>query len=71
MYQHKEIVKGCRAHPGDIVEAGPLAVSNQQKQYLELKVYLLHDFQINADFSVNFKKSILLKNTAVFYTFIY
>ena len=48
MYLHKEIVKGCRAHPGDIVEAGPLAVSNQQKQYLELKVHLLHDFQINA-----------------------
>lgn len=27
VYQHKEIVKGCCPHPGDIVEAGPLAVT--------------------------------------------
>lgn len=27
-YVHREIVPGCMPHPGDIVEAGPLAVSN-------------------------------------------
>lgn len=26
-YIHREIVPGCLPHPGDIVEAGPLAVS--------------------------------------------
>ena len=26
-YQHREIIPGCRIHPGDIVEAGMLAVS--------------------------------------------
>lgn len=29
VYQHKEIVKGCCPHPGDIVEAGPLAALSQ------------------------------------------
>ena len=27
MYKHRDVVKGCRPHPGDIVEAAPLAVS--------------------------------------------
>lgn len=26
VYEHREIVPGCQPHPGDIVEAGPLAV---------------------------------------------
>lgn len=26
-YRHREILPGCLPHPGDIVEAGPLAVS--------------------------------------------
>ncbi|XP_062605521.1 uncharacterized protein LOC134267315 [Saccostrea cucullata] len=29
VYQHREIVKGCCPHPGDIVEAGPLAALSQ------------------------------------------
>ena len=27
-YQHYEILPGCQQHPGDIVEAGSLAVSS-------------------------------------------
>ena len=27
-YKHREVVKGCQPHPGDIVEAAPLAVSH-------------------------------------------
>ena len=26
-YKHRDVVKGCQPHPGDIVEAAPLAVS--------------------------------------------
>lgn len=26
-YRHREILPGCKPHPGDIVEAGSLAVS--------------------------------------------
>ena len=28
MYKHRDVVKGCQPHPGDIVEAAPLAVSH-------------------------------------------
>ena len=28
-YRHREILPGCRPHPGDIVEAGSLAVCIQ------------------------------------------
>ncbi|XP_055959526.1 protein strawberry notch homolog 1 [Patella vulgata] len=32
-YQHREIAPGCRAHPGDIVEAGPLAALPLPDEY--------------------------------------
>ncbi|KAL8572547.1 hypothetical protein ACOMHN_040451 [Nucella lapillus] len=32
-YRHRDVVKGCRAHPGDIVEAAPLAALDLPNEY--------------------------------------
>lgn len=32
-YQHRNVIPGCKPHPGDIVEAAPLAVSHIQYFY--------------------------------------
>ncbi|KAK3094762.1 hypothetical protein FSP39_005887 [Pinctada imbricata] len=36
VYEHKDIVKGCQPHPGDIVEAGPLATLTQPDPFYPL-----------------------------------
>ena len=38
-YIHREVLPGCKPHPGDIVEAGPLAVSDHLHIYPDHTYY--------------------------------